>query len=139
MSNTQDMNIKGETSVKVSGQAPGGNSSISIGGGYGGDGNTQFFATKAPTQSKLKAPTKISSPQVAAPKIASPTVAEKAAAAKIFKETLTPNRRHNAAYIAKYKAASGMVDSLNIAGENTFLKAAKKGYNVDDIEGKLKH
>merc|ERR1711988_1942042 len=35
--NTQIMNIKGATSVKYSGQMPGGNTSISLGGGYGGE------------------------------------------------------------------------------------------------------
>lgn len=35
--NTQIMNIKGATSVKYSGQQPGGNSTFSLGGGYGGD------------------------------------------------------------------------------------------------------
>ena len=35
--NTQIMNIKGATSVKYSGQMPGGNTSISLGGGYGDD------------------------------------------------------------------------------------------------------
>ena len=35
--NTQIMNIKGATSVKYSGQMPGGNSNFSLGGGYGGD------------------------------------------------------------------------------------------------------
>ena len=34
--NTQSMNIKGATSVKYSGQMPGGNSSFSLGGDYGG-------------------------------------------------------------------------------------------------------
>ena len=35
--NVQAMNIKGATSVKYSGQLPGGNTSISLGGGYGDD------------------------------------------------------------------------------------------------------
>ena len=35
--NTQIMNIKGATSVKYSGQMPGGNTSISLFGGYGGE------------------------------------------------------------------------------------------------------
>ena len=35
--NTQIMNMKGATSVKYSGQKPGGNSSIQLGGGYGDD------------------------------------------------------------------------------------------------------
>ena len=35
--NTQSMNMKGLTSVKYSGQMPGGNSNFSLGGGYGDD------------------------------------------------------------------------------------------------------
>ena len=34
--NTQSMNIRGLTSVKYSGQMPGGNSNFSLGGDYGG-------------------------------------------------------------------------------------------------------
>ena len=34
--NTQSMNLKGLTSVKYSGQMPGGNSNFSLGGDYGG-------------------------------------------------------------------------------------------------------
>ena len=47
------MNIKGATSVKYSGQMPGGNTSISLFGGYGGEddrfGNKPAAANAAPT------------------------------------------------------------------------------------------
>ena len=39
--NTQINNIKGLTSVKYSGQMPGGNTSINLFGGYGDDGNKE--------------------------------------------------------------------------------------------------
>ena len=57
--NTQIMNIKGATSVKYSGQMPGGNSNFSLGGGYGDDddrfggkGQTNKSQQQAPTQNK---------------------------------------------------------------------------------------
>ena len=50
--NTQILNIKGATSVKYSGQKPGGNSSISLGGGYGGDEDR--FGGKGVTKKKTE-------------------------------------------------------------------------------------
>ena len=59
--NTQSMNIKGLTSVKYSGQMPGGNTSISLGGGYGDDDRfansnkpTQNASSNEPTQAKYE-------------------------------------------------------------------------------------
>ncbi len=49
--NTQDMNLKGATSVKYSGQMPGGNTSISLFGGYGGE-DDRFGNNNKPTQAK---------------------------------------------------------------------------------------
>ena len=46
--NTQIMNMKGATSVKYSGQMPGGNSSFQLGGGYGDDDDR--FGGKKTTQ-----------------------------------------------------------------------------------------
>ena len=46
--NTQSMNIKGATSVKYSGQLPGGNTTISLGGGYGGDDDRFPAKAQAP-------------------------------------------------------------------------------------------
>ena len=51
--NTQGMNIKGATSVKYSGQMPGGNSSLQLFGGYGGEEDDRFGGkknTQAPKQ-----------------------------------------------------------------------------------------
>ena len=56
--NTQSMNIKGLTSVKYSGQMPGGNSNFSLGGDYGGDddrfGNSGKPNAQAPTEAKYE-------------------------------------------------------------------------------------
>ena len=49
--NTQGMNIKGLTSVKYSGQMPGGNSNFSLGGDYGGD-DDRFGNSGKPTANK---------------------------------------------------------------------------------------
>ena len=45
--NTQIMNMKGATSVKYSGQMPGGNTTISLFGGYGDDDDR--FGGKKPS------------------------------------------------------------------------------------------
>ena len=47
--NTQDMNLKGKTSVAYSGQMPGGNTSISLFGGYGGE-DDRFGNSGKPNQ-----------------------------------------------------------------------------------------
>ena len=52
--NTQIMNMKGATSVKYSGQMPGGNSSFSLGGGYGGDDDR--FGGKGQNKPAAQAP-----------------------------------------------------------------------------------
>lgn len=127
--------MKGLTSVKYSGQRPGGNTSISLGGGYGGDGSNQFTGA----QSRLKAPTNIPKPkpvtQTPKPtKVASPKMTARAKAAQ---QTMTPNTRHSSGFTG-LKKSSGMQDSLNMAGENSMATGKQKGQTLDinDIPGK---
>jgi hypothetical protein len=99
------MNRKGLTSVKFSGQRPGGNTSISLGGGYGGDGSNQFSGA----QSRLKAPTNIPKPKPmpktpAPAKVASP---KQTARNKAAQQTMTPNTRHSSGFTG-LKKSGGM-------------------------------
>ena len=57
--NTQIMNVKGLTSVKYSGQMPGGNTSINLFGGYGDDSQDKQKKQTAPVQQEQAPPTQV--------------------------------------------------------------------------------